>query len=173
MVVGAIPYTVYAAANLAVELAISPGWILLPSGFAVGLGCGMLWGAQGLYLVQLATEYDRLSSPGSTTGSIGLFSGVGWAGTPFGALLALAGSSALMQRDVRNATIMLYLFLILAAGNIMLLALPSVTSSEVSSKEPQERAQCTAIPKLLLSSRQICLLMVCTLSSGCESVVHD
>jgi hypothetical protein len=56
----------------------------------------MLWGAQGLYLVQLAREYDK-HSPVGAAGSVGLFSGAGGCGTPFGALAALVGSSALMQ----------------------------------------------------------------------------
>jgi MFS family permease len=172
MVAGALPYSFYAAANWAVELGAVPGWVLLPSGFSVGLGCGMLWGAQGLYLVQLATEYDRLSPPGAA-GSVGLFSGAGGAGTPLGGLLALAGSSALMQRNVPNATIMLCLFLILALGNMLLLALPAVPTRRSSgsgggdSKQPQpQRPTFSAIPRLLASSRQLCLLMICTLSSG-------
>ena len=43
---GAIPYTIYAGANWGVEVGLLGGWVLLPSGFAVGIGCGMLWGAQ-------------------------------------------------------------------------------------------------------------------------------
>ena len=82
-------------------------------------------GPQGLYLVQLSQAYDRLS-PAGAAGSMGLFSGAGGAGTPIGGLLALVGSSLLMQGGTTNATIMLLLFAILALGNLLLLALPAV-----------------------------------------------
>ena len=124
---------------------------------------------QGLYLVQLSQAYDRLS-PAGAAGSMGLFSGAGGAGTPIGGLLALVGSSLLMQGGTTNATIMLLLFAILALGNLLLLALPAVPHSPTpphsdAVQEP-ETAPGFEIPQLLASSRQARLLMVCTMSSG-------
>ena len=125
--------------------------------------------SQGLYLVQLSQAYDRLS-PAGAAGSMGLFSGAGGAGTPIGGLLALVGSSLLMQGGTTNATIMLLLFAILALGNLLLLALPAVPHSPTRPRsdvvQEPETAPGFEIPQLLASSRQARLLMVCTMSSG-------
>ena len=101
---------------------------------------------------------------------MGLFSGAGGAGTPIGGLLALVGSSLLMQGGTTNATIMLLLFAILALGNLLLLALPAVphtpTPPRSDAVQEPETAPGFEIPQLLASSRQARLLMVCTMSSG-------
>lgn len=168
MLLGAAPYTVFAATNYLVELGVLSGWALLPAGFGVGMGCGALWGAQGLYLVQLSRAYDAMGEEGST-GSLGLFSGAGGAGTPIGGLLALAGSSALMQNAVSNAVIMLFLFIVLGLGNVMLLAVPVAPLSGRAGTEAATRkgeagkppaVDSAAIPRLLMSSRQLKLMMV-------------
>jgi MFS family permease len=159
MRIGAVPYTVFAAANYLVITESASGWILLPTGFCVGLGCGMLWGAQGLYLMQLSREYDLISESPSSVNSRGLFSGAGGAGTPVGGLLALAGSSLMMQHSVSNSTIVFCLFVCLALGNLLLFAVPSATqkkrrqSGSGRAKEP--RVSCCAIPRLLSSSRLV------------------
>ena len=59
MALGAVPYTIYAGANWGVEVGLLGGWVLLPSGFAVGIGCGMLWGAQVKHLMRVMHSPQR------------------------------------------------------------------------------------------------------------------
>ena len=127
-----------------------------------------------MYLIQLSAEYDRISPP-EAVGSRGLFSGAGGAGTPVGALLALSGTSLLMQHAVSNASIMLCLFCCLLLGNILLFAVPAVPSSPKPDEKSEHFSETTAetqpvsfwaIPQLWMASPQLRLLMCCTSASG-------
>ena len=126
MALSALPYVCFAAALLAMECGFfRRGELLLPCAVGVGLGCGVLWGSQGVLIKQFSMLHDLSHPNPDGRGSLGLFTGVGQASSNVGGLLALFGSSVLSQLKLQRRTLYLVLFLLLAVGNVLLLLLPN------------------------------------------------
>ena len=182
MFLAALPYTLFAAMNWGLELELVPGWTLLPCGVGVGVGCGLLHGAQGVYVVQISREYDgarrRKAGGEEVEGSLGLFSGVAQAGSQVGGLLALFASSVLMQHDVPRTVLTFCFLACLAAGNLLLLALPSAHVPKSEAEKPgrseleAQAASLWAVPRLMWRSRELRLLMICNFVSTAPANCH-
>lgn len=191
MFIAAVPYTCFAGALVLKELGIGTrGELLYPCAVGVGLGCGVLWGSQGVLLRSFSEAFDisqTLRTDRRSTGSLGLFNGIGQAAAPLGGLLALIGSSIMAQLDIGRRTLYTGLFVSLALGNVLLFAMPNAKQLLVQRRSQLRELGKTsayshvrenltpsawppvsifAIPRLLLRSRVLCFLQPCFCSGG-------
>ena len=191
MFIAAVPYTCFAGALVLKELGIGTrGEVLYPCAVGVGLGCGVLWGSQGVLLKTFSEAFDigqTLRTQSRSAGSLGLFNGVGQAAAPGGGLLALIGSSLMAQFEIGRLTLYTSLFLSLAVGNVLLFAMPDAKQlllerrtqlRELGQKRlytphgdhltPAARPPVSilAIPRLLFRSPVLCYLQLCFCSGG-------
>jgi MFS family permease len=191
MFIAAVPYTCFAGALVLKEFGIGArGEVLYPCAVGVGLGCGVLWGSQGVLLRTFSEAFDisqTLRTKGRSTGSLGLFNGIGQAAAPAGGLLALIGSSLMAQFDIGRRTLYTSLFVSLALGNVLLFAMPDSKQLLVLRRSqlrelgqtgvygpggdntmPSARLPVSilAIPRLLLRSQVLCYLQFCFCSGG-------
>lgn len=191
MFIAAVPYTCFAGALVLKELGIGTrGEVLYPCAVGVGLGCGVLWGSQGVLLKTFSEAFDIsqiLCTRSKPTGSLGLFNGIGQAAAPGGGLLALIGSSLMEQFEIGRRTLYTSLFVSLAVGNVLLFAMPDAkqllqqrrsqlhelgqnsvycTDGDHLSPPAQPPVSVLAIPRLLLRSRVLRYLQPCFCSGG-------
>jgi MFS family permease len=171
MALAAAPYTAFAAALLAMELGyFTRGELLLPCAVGVGLGCGVLWGSQGVLIKQFSLLHDHARPGGG--GSLGLFTGVGQGSSNLGGLLALFISSVLSQLRLERRALYLVLFLLLAAGNTLLFLLPDAAGLLRTNLGHQPGpgggggSSVGAIPRLLRASPALRWLQFAMLSHG-------
>jgi hypothetical protein len=194
MFVASVPYTCFAGALVLKELGVfARGELVYVAAVGVGLGCGVLWGSQGVLLKQFSQAYDigrAVRAPPSEggkqkeeqqRGSLGLFNGIGQSAAPGGGLLALVLSSVMARLELGKLALYTSLFISLLLGNLLLFALPdaqlllakrrrqqrahrSVYAGSDSAESATEAASILAIPRLLSSSRSLCFLQPCFMS---------
>ena len=180
MFVGALPYLVFGLANVAMEQedggVLGLAWFVL-AGSGVGCGCGILWGAQGVYITEQSAEYDRrrrlaaaAASRPAPDGSLGLFTGVGGASTTAGGVFVGAGSSVLLGFEIiSRRQFYILLAMLLLAGNLCFLFLPQRPAAAAAARKQTAESPCeavAAIPALLRKSQRMRLLMVCFVGGG-------
>lgn len=194
MFVASVPYTCFAGALVLKELGVfARGELVYVAAVGVGLGCGVLWGSQGVLLKQFSQAYDIgrvVRAPPSEggkqkeeqqRGSLGLFNGIGQSAAPGGGLLALVLSSVMARLELGKLALYTSLFISLLLGNLLLFALPdaqlllakrrrqqrahrSIYAGSDPAESATEAASILAIPRLLSSSRSLCFLQPCFMS---------
>ena len=162
--------TAYALAIFGLEFGLVPsGRLMVACGAGVGLTCSSLWTAQGVYCKEQALAYDRALGGSVKGGSLGHFNGFAYSGVQFGMLLAMLGSSVIMQvLGPRRRLIFGLLAAVAALGNGILFVLPTpATSPEVrTSAETKPPVSIAAVPKLILKSSSMRLLFLSYLACG-------
>ena len=110
-----------------------------------------------MYINNVAERFDALST--KAHGSLGLFNGILTACVTTGSLLGLLLSSVLMRRGVSMKVLYTTLLALLAAGNALLLALPTYRPLPKDNDEEQETPEESGGSGLLSSVGAIPLLI--------------
>ena len=142
--------TAYALAIFGLEFGLVPsGRLMVACGAGVGLTCSSLWTAQGVYCKEQALAYDRALGGSVKGGSLGHFNGFAYSGVQFGMLLAMLGSSVIMQvLGPRRRLIFGLLAAVAALGNGILFVLPTPATSPRQTAGAR-RPACSARERLL------------------------